>query len=269
MAYIYNNPPPHYGPTTDIHLKPIPYAQTSTLSLGSNTSYYKPIVPSPSHSDLDLQDAKLKHRIRLLRIVSRALATVLSAATVAPLAITLVKFFQTKDTYMTVDGESRTAWASGTIAWYTYMYFGISLVSFLLNAGIMISYIRGVKQANATAKYAGYWSALILGAHVVVWAISVAVYRYGKEPVEGKFVDLWGWTCSEAANEIQEQVTDIDFQQYCSIQTTSFFTGIANTVAGLLSAVIYLFAIMRMRSKKRAQQYGMSADPAREPLRQY
>ncbi|KAK3049600.1 hypothetical protein LTR09_009021 [Extremus antarcticus] len=282
MAYPNHQPQQYWDPTANnnVHLKLIPYTQTRPANPGASDSYYNtannytynPVAPSPQphgYPDHELTriqtaDTKIKSRIRLLRLISRSLAVLLSAATLAPLAMTLIKFFQTRNEEMIVDGVSRTAWASGTIAWYTYMYFGISTVSFLLNAAIMISYCRGTKQANTTAQYAGYWSALIMGAHVVVWAISVGVYRYGKEPVDGKFRDLWGWSCSEAANAIQEQVTNVNFEQYCSIQTTSFFTGIANTVAGLLSALIYVYAIVRMRSKKKIQRVH---DSAREPLR--
>ena len=54
-----------------------------------------------------------------------------------------------------------------------------------------------------------------------MWIASVAIYRYGKEPdVEGKFKDLWGWTCSPAAREIQDQITNVDFDTYCNIQVS-------------------------------------------------
>jgi hypothetical protein len=220
MAY----PQPHttWDPTQNINLKPIPYAAASPAPSEYSQGYYKPVAPSPQLDAeteyLRTQDSKIKKRIRNLRIVSRTLAVLLSGATLAPITMTLVKFFQTRNEYMVVDGEERTAWASGTIAWYTYMYFGISLVSFILNFIILVSYCCGVKNANKAAKIATWWNGVVLGAHVVVWAISVAIYRYGREPVDGRFVDLWGWTCSEAANAIQSQITNINFEQYCSIQ---------------------------------------------------
>lgn len=230
----YHNPQQSYwGPTENIHLKPAPYAQHTSLSSmtslgGASDSYYNPVNPAPyTAANLSLvttQDASLKKRIRILRLVSRILSLILSGATLAPITMTLVKYFQTRDQYFVVDGQSRTAWASGTIAWYTYMYFGVSAVSFVFDVAILISYCRGTKNANQTAKYAAYWSGFLTGAHVVVWAIAVGIYRYGKIPQDGKFRDLWGWSCSEAANEIQEQVTNVDYSQYCSIQVCSIFT---------------------------------------------
>jgi hypothetical protein len=231
----YNSGPPIGLDNVSHHLKPAPYAQTTSVPYGqsspapsiystSASSNYKPIAPSP-YTDAELyalesKDKDIKKRIRTLRIISRALAVLLSAATLTPLTITLVKFFQTRNQTMVVDGEERTAWASGTIAWYTYMYFGISLVSFILNTVIMISYCRGVKGANQAAKYASWWTYIVLGGHVVVWAVSVGIYRSGKEPVNGSFKDLWGWTCSAAADDIQSQITNINFKQYCTIQVS-------------------------------------------------
>lgn len=134
------------------------------------------------------------------------------------IALVLVKFFQTRNEYFTVDGEQRTAWADGTIAWYTYLYFGVSTVSFLLDSAVLIGYCRSIKSANTAAIVAGFWSGLLLLTQIVVWAISVAVYRYGREPVNGKFKDLWGWTCSSAASDIQNEITNINFERYCTIQ---------------------------------------------------
>ena len=186
---------------------------------------YRP-VSSATYPDLDLQrmetrDAKIKKQIRILRIISRTLTFILSAATMGAIALVLVKFFQTRNQYMVVDGESRTAWADGTMAWYTYLYFGVSTVSFILDTAILISYCRGIKSANKAASVAGFWSGLLLVAHIIVWIISVAIYRYGREPVDGKFKDLWGWTCSSAASDIQSQITNINFDKYCKIQVGS------------------------------------------------
>ena len=215
----------HYqDPAYEMHLKPTGYVETSSIHSGLDDNYYKPVATSP-YTDaevrlLESRDGKLKYRIRVLKIVSRILATILSAATVAPLAITLVKFFRTRNQYFSVDGQERTAWAIGSIPIYTYVYFGVSTVSFLFNAAILISYLRGVREANKTAKVAGVWSTVILVAHVLMWIGSVAYYRYGKHSIDGNFKDLWGWTCSSAADEIQPQVPNINFAKYCEIQVS-------------------------------------------------
>ncbi|KAK3697625.1 hypothetical protein LTR37_017363 [Vermiconidia calcicola] len=232
---------------------------------------YRPVAPLPASDAklvrLEARDAKLKQRIRQLRLISRSLAVFLSAATVVPLAMTLVKFFQTRDPYFSVDGEQRTAWAAETHTWYTYMYFGIALVSCVVDTLVLVFYCRGVKSANAVSQVAGYWSGALFVGHVVVWTISVAIYRYGKELVDGSFQNLWGWTCSTAAEELQSQLTNVNFSKYCTVQTTSFFTGVANVLTSMVSGLIYLLALLRIRSKKRIQKASIRAGQAREPLR--
>ena len=227
MAYNYHGamqypPAPQY--TTPF--KPGANATTTTVHGHNSTSSYNP-VPGASHADpsiarLSSRGATLKHRIRLFKAISRLLATVLSLATFLPLAMTLVKFFETRNETLTVNGEERTAWAAGTITWYAYLYFGVATVSLVLNSAILIAYCRSVKRANTVADVADWWSYLQYAVEVLVWIASVAIYRYGKEPNdEGKFKDLWGWTCSSAAQDIQDQVTNVDYDMYCDVQVSS------------------------------------------------
>lgn len=66
-----------------------------------------------------------------------------------------------------------------------------------------------------------HWTHLQHAAEIAVWIVSVAIYRYGKEPDElGKFTDLWGWTCSPAARAIQDEVPNVEFGRYCTVQVS-------------------------------------------------
>lgn len=192
---------------------------TSNVETASIQSGYAP-YPDLELQRLETRDAKIKKRIRILRVVSRVLTFLLSAATMCALAMVLYKYLQTRNEYFMVDGEERTAWADGTIAWYTYLYFGISTLSFILDTAILIGYCRSVKTANTAATVAGFWAGLLLVSHIAVWIASLAIYRYGREPVDGKFKDLWGWTCSSSASEIQSEITNIDFEKYCHVQVS-------------------------------------------------
>ena len=219
MAYNFNNR--HYQQIPEqYNLKPVNYAETASLT-GSNNNYYaQPYTDGANLQRLSTQDETLKYRIRVLRMVSRAIAVLVSAATLAPLTMTVIKFLQTKDQIITVDGEQRTAWAAGTVSWYTFLYFGVSAVTFILNAVILASYCWGVKKANKASTFASVWSGVILVTHVVIWAVAVAIYRYGKVPKDGRSTDLWGWTCSTAADEIQSQVPNLDYSKYCTAQVS-------------------------------------------------
>jgi ABC-type glycerol-3-phosphate transport system permease component len=189
----------HEHPTGNAHLKPMPNAQVYAYSGASYTSQdpYKPVASDPYQSDAftiqQATDDRLKYRIRILKLISRVVALILSVTTLAPLAMTLAKFFSTKDTLFVVNGQQRTAWAHDSITWYTYMYFGVSLVSFVFNLVIVAAYWRGIQKANNVASVASWWSTTVLVGHVLVWVVSAALYRYGKEPVNEKFRDLWGW----------------------------------------------------------------------------
>lgn len=101
-----------------------PMHLTSAISLNSRLSdgSYDALRPDTFDDwnlrSLEARDAQLKARIRLLRVVARALATICSIATLVPLIMTIVKFLQTKDIYYVVNDVERTAWASGSITWF-------------------------------------------------------------------------------------------------------------------------------------------------------
>jgi hypothetical protein len=53
-----------------------------------------------------------------------------------------------------------------------------------------------------------------MGVHVIVWGVSVGLYKYANT---GK--DLWGWSCGDAADEIQDEVKSfLDFGKLCTMQ---------------------------------------------------
>jgi len=257
-------------------LKPMGLTQTTSRTSVYSTDSYNALGGAPTYPDngflqLERRDTRLKKGIRILRFASRILSALLAAATVTPLLITLVKYLQTRNTTITVDGEQRTAWSSDTQTWFLYTYLAVSGISFILDTAILISYCKGgVKSANKTAKYAGYYSLALTLTHLVIWIVSVAIYRYGAAPLpNGKSKDLWGWTCSSGASEIQGQVNNVNYSQYCAIQTTSFYTGIANVVSGILTASIYVLVLLRSRSKKSVQTANLQTQDSREPLRHY
>lgn len=179
----------------DFHLNPVSQAHASRSSFASyaGSEAYKPLVHNQEASKLVAADQRLKTRIRILKLISRVAALLLSLATLVPISMTLVKFLLTRNTYFTVDGKERTAWAQDTITWYTYMYFGVSLLSFIFNLIVVIAYCCGVDKANKAASLSSWWTTSVMVGHVLVWIVSAALYRFGKEPVLGKFRDLWGW----------------------------------------------------------------------------
>ncbi|KAH7394232.1 hypothetical protein DE146DRAFT_661185 [Phaeosphaeria sp. MPI-PUGE-AT-0046c] len=253
--------------------QPSPLKSTHVFYQDEQTSYQ----PTAQFQNLEKlndaanQDIILKSRIRRLRVVSRAVAFVISIGVLVPLLMTLIKFEQTKDVYQTVvvNGKpiSRTAWAKDSRTWPTYVYFGVAAISTLLNAGTMLSYCCSVEKANVASYVTSTFSWIVLVGNLAVWAAAAAVYKKEKEKtVQGKHTDLWGWTCSGPAKQIQKEFAQqVDFNQYCVIQSASWYIGLAQVGAALLTIVIYVFVYMRTKSKKRlnAQLKLNGFEPAR------
>jgi hypothetical protein len=173
-------------------LAPMPYPHTNTTS-NTFTSLDTRMVYYDETDLLEAADQRLKYRIRVLRLVSRVVSLILSITTLVPLAMTVAKYLSTRDVYFNVAGTERTAWSQDTIAWYTYMYFGVSLTSFTFDILVVVAYWHGIKKANRMAAVASWWTTIVLVGHVLIWIVGVAIYRYGKQPVGGRFRDLWGW----------------------------------------------------------------------------
>lgn len=89
----------------DLHLKPMHLVDATSVhsTSGSNVSYYNPLESDELRS-LATRDLNLKSRIRILKIVNRLSATILSAVTLGLLLATIVKFLLTKDVYFEVNG---------------------------------------------------------------------------------------------------------------------------------------------------------------------
>lgn len=168
----------------------------------------------------------LKARIRRLRAISRILAFLISVAVFVPITLTLHKFLTTQNVYHDVtrpDGStiSRTAWAKDSKTWPTWMYFFVAGVSVLLNFIILFAYKFGVDHANRAAYIATTFTWIVMIGNLVVWSVAASLYRTEKDK-DGKSNDLWGWTCSPAAEVIQREFADeVNFNQFCNVQVSS------------------------------------------------
>ncbi|KAF2252411.1 hypothetical protein BU26DRAFT_422632 [Trematosphaeria pertusa] len=205
------------------------------------------------------EDAALKARIRRLRVISRVLAFLISIAVFIPITLTLHKFLTTQNTYHDVAGPDgsttrRTAWAKDSKVWPTWMYFLIAGVSLLLNFVILFSYKFGIETANKAAMVATTFTWVVMLGNLVVWSVAASLYRTEKDK-DGKSNDLWGWTCSAAARAIQKEFAkEVDFDRFCSVQSISWYIGLVQVAAAVLTVVIYVFVLMRRRSKKKLKR---------------
>jgi hypothetical protein len=170
--------------------------------------------------------------------------------------MTLQKFLSTNQIFKTVDTPTgpvvRTAWALKTKAWPTYMYFSIAATSFFLNCVTLVAYLWSVKRANTFNNMSTIFNTFIAVANLVVWAVAAGLYRFEKGVTEdGKHNDLWGWTCSAAAQSIQHAFQDeVPFDRFCQVQSSSWYAGMVQVGAMLLTVVIWCLAGRRKKTKK-------------------
>jgi hypothetical protein len=102
------------------------------------------------------------------------------------------------------------------------MYFGVAVVSTLLNFGVLVSYLRGsIAGANKTAYVSSIFTWVVMLGNLIVWCVAAALYRSEKATD-----DLWGWACSDAAKLIQREFADqIDFGESCNVQVSLSLSG--------------------------------------------
>jgi hypothetical protein len=156
-------------------------------------------------------------------VIARTFSTIISLLVFIPITITLHKFLQTRNVFRTVNGVSRTPWAHDTKSWPTIMYFTIALASLTLNLFILLGYLRGVRTANKANTVGTVYDWLILGLNLGVWIAAIVVYRLEKDK-NGVHNDLWGWSCSDAAEQIQGPFDGVlHFSSLCSVQVSLIF----------------------------------------------
>lgn len=241
--------------------QPSPLKPLHLLNHGQNTQYqHAPTFEDFEHlKEAKKDDVQLKVRIRRLRIISRVLTFCISIAVLVPITMTLIKFLKTKDTYHNVTNArgqsiSRTAWAKDARAWPTWMYFAVAAVSVLLNFFTVFAYKFGFDKANKASYIATTFSWVMMIGNLVVWSVAAGLYRTEKDK-DGKSNDLWGWTCSAGARAIQKEfASEIDFNRFCNVQGISWYIGLVQAGAALLTVIIYIMVFMRKRSKKNLQQ---------------
>ncbi|MCJ1292424.1 hypothetical protein MMC34_003974 [Xylographa carneopallida] len=233
--------------------------QASAQCYASPTTLFSPSgyqqIAEPSHSDrIRQKDFRLKRQIRIWKLIARLFAFFLAIYPLYSQATTLHKFLSTRDIII----NGRNAWAKDTTIWPTILLLCTSAATTFVSLLILASYLLSVKHANKTEKTVGTAGFVIeMGAHIAVWIATAVAYRLGKT---GN--DLWGWTCSDKADQIQDQFQAvIDFNNFCNVQSYAWILSIAQAVALVITAAVYYLAWRRMKHKER-----MEKDMMKNPL---
>jgi len=157
---------------------------------------------------------KLKTWVRILRFVAQGVTTLFSAVMFAIMIYVNNTYSTTKDTIR----EARTPWPSrGTKLWPTIMLSAASGLTLVLSLVTLFSYCCCWKRARAS------WKVTVARyiIHIVGWIIVSGIYRYEKS-LHGNENDLWGWTCSTNADDIQAAFHGVvSFDALCRVQVTT------------------------------------------------
>lgn len=198
---------------------------------------------------LQQEDMALKRRIRFLKFVSRFLAFLISLAVLGMMGNTAFSYYSTSE--QKKGPENLSAWPENAKTWPTLMMLGVSLLSLVSNAVVMVSYCCGQKAANKTDSVSSFFSAADMVVHAICWGISAGLFKQ-QSALNGVKNDLWSWTCSSEADSRQILYADVvNYQFLCTTNGLSWYIAIANTASHILSLVIFIFALRRLKSKQK------------------
>ncbi len=223
---------PHFNPISSPYpqndtnmgyasLQPSPY-QRSQSELYSGSAYgghaaepLKPLKIASPEKDRrkHRRYENLKKALHVGKIVTKVLTAMFATVTFASSAYITINFQTTNNNFV----NGRTAWPANPKPWPTFMFLAVSGVTLVLSFVTLFSYCRCYHRARRSwkltvAKYA---------IHIGVWIIASAIYRIEKG-LNGNNNDLWGWSCSDKADAIQDEFNGIaNFNVLCNIQAST------------------------------------------------
>jgi hypothetical protein len=155
-----------------------------------------------------------------MRAVQRSFSLTMSTLVLGIMLNTYITYMKNKTTQSS--GQTVALYPINPVTWPTYMMIATSSVSLFFNALIMAGYAcGGTKKANTMSMYSGYWGYLVYIINFGVWLATMTTFKMmqgdaGEVPPPS---DLWGWTCSDAVDELVHKINSpVDFDLQCTTQ---------------------------------------------------
>ena len=196
------------------------------------------------------RDAVMKHRIRYLKFSFRLFSLAAAIYSLVSMALTLSRFYATVNLRAIIRDSSgkvvtRGPWALQSKEWPTILLLSTAAVSLFLNVIVVAAYVISVRTANKTQEYFQYVTWVMAATHVGIWAPTAIAYRAGKD---GN--DLWGWSCSEKAKQIQPAFQSVDFNYYCNVQSAASASSFLEAGLVILSLLLWMWEYKRLKHQR-------------------
>ena len=154
---------------------------------------------------------KLKRWLRILQLAAQACSVLFTGIMFGIMIYVNAKFYTTKD----IERDGRTAWPTdGTKEWPSIMLLAASGATLLMAVVVLFGYCCCWKKMRTSWKF----TVLRYVVQISAWILVSFLYRYEKG-LHGNNNDLWGWSCSTKANDIQAAFNGVvDFSILCKVQ---------------------------------------------------
>ncbi|KIX06281.1 uncharacterized protein Z518_04256 [Rhinocladiella mackenziei CBS 650.93] len=185
---------------------------------------------SPKHEVLLERFGKIRRWTKIASALSHFISGLLSIFMESAMFYVTYRFYKTKD--ITTEDRPWGPWPQETKLWPTFMLAAASVVTSLLALAFLIALCCRSKRKAAA------FSLLYVLVHIVGWVVISALYRIGKSDN-----DLWGWSCTDQAKEIQNQLGSdvLNFESLCKLQGSSWEVSIAEVGFKILTSGISFY----------------------------
>lgn len=191
-----------------------------------------------------------------MKFAVRVCTLIMATYSLVTMALQLKEFIDTQGHRVIIRNSAgnvveRGPWFKESKLWPTVLLAMTSIISLCLSFVIVVAYFRSVGTANSSAAYFTYVSYIITATHVGMWIPTAAAYRAGKD---GK--DLWGWSCSEEAKQIQFAFHGVvNFERSCNVQSSAWASSMIEAILTILTVLLYWWEYRRLKHKREMQTH--------------
>ncbi|KAL8765190.1 MAG: hypothetical protein Q9209_007651 [Squamulea sp. 1 TL-2023] len=225
-------------PSSTPDLNPIADSQSDDLvpHRGVASAHFKTKSEPPTRLPRNKYGG-LKRWFHILKTFSQIATTLFTGTMFGIMIYVNVKYYTTRNHFI----EERTPWPkNGTKVWPSIMLLAAAGITLCTSTIILFNYCCNFRKLQQS------WKAtmLLYGVHIASWVAISVVYRVEKG-LHGNNDDLWGWSCSTQANNIQKLFDGVvDFRSLCSAQSGSWYVSIVEFVVRIIITVV-LYVINR------------------------